>query len=343
MKPYSTTSALDTHRQALDRALRQALSTSQPALRRQALDEAARHLIHPKLAVESSLLDDSHAWKHEALIVSDAFEAVTNGMEDASLFDALDSIQSASPFAAWRTLILAVRAFYRGQDEEAARQALSVPKESPAAGLARVVLALIGRGASLTAEEARLSDQIARPDPMTDQWIQDLTEGLETDDENLFWDAFAAWLDLAAPETPEQSRAAVLWAWAQLEWRDFDEEVLLDLAAVHWGRSEAYRLAALGTAAWDAEGASLLWLRFLVSASREGRLDPGQLREARQLLEHFERAAGTLSEEASLTRASLVRSWNAETAQLGWPEGRIAETGDAARPARRDAQLDLFA
>jgi hypothetical protein len=321
------------------------LSTSQPALRRQALDDAARHLIHPKLILETSLLDDSHPWKHQALTVSDAFEAVTNGMEDRTLFEALEGWESSSPFTPWKNLILAIRDFYRGQDDDAARFAMAVPAASPAAALARVVLSLLGRLAGhLSRSETVLADQISRPDPMTDQWIQDVTEGLETDDEPLFWDAFAAWLDLAAPDAPEQARAAVLWAWAQLEWRDFDEQVLLDLSTVHWGRGEAYRLAALGTVSWDAEGASLLWLRFLLAASREHRLDREQLTEARELLDRFDRAAGPLTEEAKATRSALVKAWNAETNQLNWPQGRIVETAENPPPktAHEGGQLDLF-
>ena len=347
MKPHPTLTSLDAHRQELERSLRQALSTSQPALRRQALGEAARHLIHPRLVLETALLDESHPWKHEALTAADAFEAVTNGMEDRALVEALEDPDPESPFTPWKDLILAIRDFYRGWDDEAAAHAARVPSGSPAFALARVVLSLLGRLAGpLAAAEAALADQIARPDPMTEQWIQDVTEGLETDDEPLFWDAFAAWLDLAAPDAPEQARAAVLWAWAQLEWRDFDEQVLLDLSSVHWGRGEAYRLAALGTVAWDAEGASLLWLRFLLAAAREHRLDRGQLSEARALFDKFERAAGTLGAEARQTRSSLAQAWNAEIGQLGWPQGRVADTGEAApasKPPRAGGQLDLFA
>lgn len=344
MKPQPTSTPLDSHRHGFERALRQALSTSQPALRQQALADAARHLVHPKLVLESTLLAETHPWKIQALSVADAFEAVTNGMDDFTLFDALEDWEPGSPFAPWKPLILAVRAFYRGEDDVAARQASLVPAGSPASALAKVVLALLGRSGTLSSAGTKLADQIARPDPLTEQWIQDVTEGLETDDENLFWDAFAAWLDLAAPEAPEQSRSAVLWAWAQLEWRDFDEQVLLDLSAVHWGRSEAYRLAALGTVAWDPEGASLLWLRFLLAVSRDHLLTREQLAEARALLDRFERAAGELSDEARQTRSSLVRVWNAETAALNWPQGRIEESRPAPVPIARHAeQLELFA
>ncbi len=341
MKPQPVSTALDSHRQALERALRQAVSTSQPALRRQALDEAARHLVHPKLVLETPLLAETHPWKLQALAVADAFEAVTNGMEDFSLFEALEGWEPGSPFVPWRPLILAVRAFYRGDDENAARLAASVGT-GPASALARVVLALLGRAGALSAAERRLAEQISRPDPMTEQWIQDLTEGLETDDENMFWDAFSAWLDLAAPDAPEQSRSAVLWAWAQLEWRDFDEQVLLDLSAAHWGRAEAYRLAALGTAAWDPEGASLLWLRFLLAVAREGWMERETLTSARRLLDQFERAAGVLSPEAAHTRAALAEAWNAEIERWNWADGRI-EAPTAPAPTRHTTQLELFA
>jgi hypothetical protein len=332
----------------LDQALRQALGTSQPALRRQALDRAAAHLVHPRLILDSPLLDDKHPWRLEALAVSDAFEAVTNGMEEPGVFAALDDLEPESPFQPWRHLILGLHFFYEGLDEAVAAHLERIPVASPLAPLARMVARLCqGQRPSGPPALARLAELVLEPDPRLLAWVQDVAEGLETDNEDLFWEAFNDWLEAVAPSAPGRARSAVLWAWNQLEWRDFDEAVLLDLGSSLWGRAEAYRLAALGTLAWDPEGSALLWLRFLVSACREG-ADQSTLAEALTWLERFRQAAveqGTASPEWSDTWRNLTCAWNDEVAVRGWPAFALEAPASPAAPARpaSDGQLDLFA
>ena len=336
---------------ALEQALRQALGTSQPALREQALDRAARYLIHPRMILDSPLLTDSHPWRKEALVVADAFEAVTNGMEEPGVLEALDDLEASSPFQPWRHLILALHFFYEGLDEAVGARLDQIPPASPVSALARAVRALVdpARAGSLSGALTRLSEQVAQTDPLVHQWVQDLSEGLETDHEELFWGALADWLDAADEQAPEQARSAVLWAWAQLEWRDFDERMLLDLGAGLWGVAESCRLAAIGTLSWDAEGAALLWLRFLVAAAREGALDEATIGEARSLLEDFRRAAESAAPPASEwqeTWDNLALAWNTEAGLRGWTAWRLGvgpvEQSPLPRPAL-DGQLDLFA
>jgi len=166
-----------------------------------------------------------------------------------------------------------------------------------------------------------LAEAAARPDPSLVQAVKDVAEGLEGDHEDLFWEAFAEWLDRLAPGAPDTGKAAVLWAWKQLEWRDFDEAVLVDLSAAHWGRPEAFRLAALGTAAWDPEGAVLLWHRFLLGALREESLGADDLARARALADRFlasalEEAEG-LGPEGRTTLEALQNLWNQEASARG--------------------------
>lgn len=350
--PLSSTgpsASVERHRTALDQALRQALGTSQPALRRQALDQAARHLIHPRLILESPLLTDSHPWRHEALAVSDAFEAVTNGMEDPSVFEALEGLDPGSPFQPWKHLVLALHFYYAGLDEAVAAHLVRIPGHSPVAALARVVSSLIQGRAPLPGALAALANEVAKPDPEVQQWIQDVAEGLETDDEPLFYGALADWLETVAPVRPDRAQAAVVWAWNQLEWRDFDEATLLDLAESLWGRPESYRLAALGTVSWDAEGAALLWLRFLLSGVRDGTLDQPSAHEVRSLLDRFQRAAHAgdpPGEEWTKTWSALTLAWNTEAQLRGWGDLRLDVEAAPATPSPRpsvDGQLDLFA
>lgn len=335
------------HKAALDRALRQALGTAQAALRRQALDDAALHLIHPQLVLDSPLLTDSHPWRREALIVADAFESVTNGMEEPLVLEALDDLEEGSPFQPWRHLVLAIHFFYEGLDEAVEAHLARIPRNSPVAGLARTLDALVHLSvAGLPGALGRLADEVSRPDPVVQQCIQDVTEGLEADDEDLFFAALADWLDAVVDVRPDRARAAVVWAWTQLEWRDFDEATLITLGTNLWGRAEACRLAALGTVAWDPEGAALLWFRYLISGVRDGDLDETSAREVRGLLDRFQAAAGAAPDpEWTAAWEALAQGWNGDARERNWPDlavgAPVARTAPAPRPSV-DGQLDLF-
>jgi hypothetical protein len=343
-------STTDHHREALDQALRQALSTSQPALRKQALARAAQHLIHPRLILDSPLLTESHVWHREALVVSDAFEAVTNGMEEPGVLEALEALEPDSPFQAWRHLVLAIHFFHEGLDEAVAAHVAQLPSDSPTERLGRCLSAAIrGTNEGLSASQRRLTELLAQPDPALIQSVQDVAEGLETDDEGLFWSALADWLEAVAVVDPTRARSAILWAWNQLEWREFDEAVLLDLSTSLWGAAESYRLAALGTLSWDAEGAALLWLRFLLTLVRDG-ANQAEVADGRALLDRFGAAAEAASEpspEARETWHNLCGAWNAEMRVRGWSKLEIADRQPTATPSpapiATNGQLDLFA
>lgn len=343
-------STTDFHREALDQALRIALGTSQPALRRQALTRATNHLIHPKLILESALLTDAHPWRREALVISDALEAVTNGMEEPGVLEALEGLPPESPFQDWRHLVLALHFFYEHLDEAVAAHLEKIGPSSPLQALVRPLRAIVHAATErLSPAQRRLAEQVAQPDPLVQQWIQDVAEGLETEDEELFWSALADWLEHVSPTQPERARSAVLWAWNQLEWRDFDEAVLLDLASNLWGAAESFRLAALGSLPWDPEAATLLWLRFLLTAVRDG-CDPSTVTEGRVLLDRFREAAecqGGFSPDSQDIWSNLIGAWNAEVRARGWTHATVspeANTPVATLPRpSQDGQLDLFA
>jgi len=341
--PSQAELATEFHREALDQALRVAMGTSQPALRQQALKEATHHLIHPRLVLESPLLTDSHVWKREALAVSDAFEAVTNGMEELEILESLEALEPDSPFQPWRHWILALHFFYEGLDEAVSTHLTRIPPSSPVSVLARTLGGLLAGAAGMTLSQRRLVELVAHPDPVLVQTVQDVAEGLETDNENLFLGALTDWLETVAPKVPEKAKSALLWAWTQLEWRDFDEGALLNLGTSLWGSAESYRLAALGTLGWDAEGAALLWLRFLVSAVRDDTYEKASIREGREILDRFRHGIDAPSDEWIQTWQGLARTWNSELSIRAWTDLKVsleAETVAAARPS--DRQLDLF-
>ena len=232
--------------------------------------------------------------------------------------------------------------FYQGLDEAVSSHLAAIPPHSPVTALARTLNSLTSGHGSVNT--SRHLQEIVEPDAVLMQWVQDVAEGLETDQEDLFWSALTDWLEAVAPEKPQRAQAAVLWAWNQLEWRDFDEAVLLDLGTSLWGRTQSYRLAALGSLPWDPEGAALLWLRFLISAAREDSLTVSQFQEARALLDQFHQAALETqpSPEWDETWQGLSRSWNGEAMARNWPDLSLGIKAPSPRPVAMGAQLDLF-
>ncbi len=73
-------------------------------VRRDIESQLKQHFIDPFYVSRSKSLPDNDIMKIDARIVSDAFEAVTNGMYDDDLLKELSSISENSFFADWRYL-----------------------------------------------------------------------------------------------------------------------------------------------------------------------------------------------------------------------------------------------
>jgi len=336
---------------ALEAALQQFLATVQPFLRKQALQDASLHLIHPGMVLAAPQLTAAHPLRREALAVADAFEAVTNGMQTRDVMTALEALEEDSIFQPWRHLILGIHFFYEQLDEAASAHFLAVPLHSPLSALSRTLLSFLDLpgGVPVATSAARsLFEKIHRTDPELSALVQRLTDGLESGDEVDFWNTLADFLETC--RDGELGARCVLWVWGQLEWLDFDEQQLLDLTIALWAKPEAYRLAALGSAPWDPEASALFWMKFLIHALRDEVLSDSQLVEAHALVEEFYQAAVSTEpgppSDWLATWNTLAVSWTSECRlrRLSFPvplnpQHRVpvvAESGVR-------GQLDLFA
>jgi hypothetical protein len=211
---------------------------------------------------------------------------------------------------------------------------------------------LTASGNSLPGGYSALRNQIHVPDPELATMAQQLTDTLEGEQESLFWSVMADFLEDTALRDDVLAKRVALWAWNQLSWQTFDEGSLLEITTALWGKAEAFRLAALGSLAWDAEGASLLWGKFLIHGLRQDVLYGETLREAHKIASEFLSAAHdnqashesdiewletwealhrTLVSELSLRRISLPPLLEQEPTQTLWV------------PQASGGQLDLFA
>ena len=133
-----------------------------------------RDSLHPNQLIESPLLAANHPWRLEALAVSDAFESVTNGMEEPGVLEQLQNLEEASLLQPWRHLILAMHFYYENLDEAVVQHLQKIPQNCPISALGRMIQSLLqppSKG-NLTPTLGKLAEQVAQPDPLMLQWVQ---------------------------------------------------------------------------------------------------------------------------------------------------------------------------
>lgn len=94
-----------------------------------AFDEIRRLLINPLYLTNSPVLSDEHPLKVEGYIILDAFESVTNGMENLQALQDLEKIQVQSVLFPWKLLILGLKAFYEADDQQCVQFFNQIPKD----------------------------------------------------------------------------------------------------------------------------------------------------------------------------------------------------------------------
>jgi hypothetical protein len=234
-------------------------------------------------------LADSHPLKRQAILVMDALESVTNGMENPDVFDKLDDIPRESPFHAWISLVSALRAFYHGDPEEMVRKLDEIPPETPPKVLSRVLLHLSSldlREGPLTGIEQRLVQSVENPGGLISETLLQISEALESNREEIFSDAVAYLAKELYVTMPEISKRLFLWALAAQREKGWDDDILAAYGKLIFGIPESERLLALSYFDTAPEAALLYWSRFRKSVAGlpSGRPDTDTLEKIENFL-----------------------------------------------------------
>lgn len=128
-----------------------------------------RHVADPDLLANSKALPEGHPLKLQAAAVVRAFRAVTSRPALDGEVE-LPEISRRSPLAAWKSLIRAIDAFYRGRVDECLRWLDSIPPDTPSSRVIPVLTALISDReeglASATPAQTTLLGGIASDRPL---------------------------------------------------------------------------------------------------------------------------------------------------------------------------------
>ncbi len=95
-------------------------------------EEMRKRLINPLHVTNSALLPEEHPLKIQGYIILDAFESVTNGMENPQALGDLETIDHRSVFYPWKLLVLGLKAFYSGDDTTCRQLLGQIPQDCDA-------------------------------------------------------------------------------------------------------------------------------------------------------------------------------------------------------------------
>ncbi len=225
-----------------------------------------REINDPGVLDRSSILSDSSPLKKEAQIIIDAFEAVTNGMENPGAMEDLDSIDSRSPLFSWKCLTLAIDRFYR-QDYAEMQDFLSKVEEiSPAKQIEPVLLHLSGIEIieNPRRNQLRLIKSVQKDRSLFKDASRQIADAIEADSEDLFAETILLVARELKIKYPVEARRLALWSIKEAATREFSQGLFLKGYKLIFGNAEALRLFAIALKETEPDIAVLFWLQSLI-------------------------------------------------------------------------------
>lgn len=195
--------------------------------------------------------------------VSDAFEAVTNGMHNPEALEQLYAEGTDS--AEWVNMIHAIKAFYSQDFDAMDRLLQTVPQASKAAALKNVLYHMSGRSRSeeqLSYHEKKLSKRVTEDSRFLSSAIEQLKESIEYGEE-LFTETVSL-LIKEVKKSPEAAERLTLWSFRICIENGFDDEALADNIMMLFGQAEGLRLIALSLIETEPESALICFTRSLI-------------------------------------------------------------------------------
>jgi hypothetical protein len=199
------------------------------------------------MILDSAAVADRHPLRQEALAVSDAFEAVTNGMCDSETLARLDGVGGGSPLYPWVRLIRGIRAMYDGDSAGAVDHFGAIDRMSAPFYLAETLIRVFqSRGFSSTAGKA-FADGLFRDNRVVrDAFIQ-LETCAESGLDLLLADTLVLLLKELMLRDTDLARDVFLWSMNKWAGYLLSSETLPGRIRSLFGRTEGLELLAEAT------------------------------------------------------------------------------------------------
>jgi hypothetical protein len=244
-------------------------------------------LADPRELLNCGILHEEHRLYINALAVEDAFEAVTNGMENPTALERLSEVPDDSIVGPWKLCVFALKALYDGDIETLRSAASKIPEGAPPAHLANLALRIAG-GQLLSSEKRenresavlRFIDELVQSPDFVAAAGEQLEEALAMGMTDLYADTAVMLVRDLERDYPAAVADFAVWCFARLAEEDESLQPLIKRFKAVFGEAETLRLAALGIVKEDADAALFYWLRFTAAALSEDRLNRLELSAA---------------------------------------------------------------
>ena len=227
--------------------------------------ELKQHLTDPGILERSNLVNDE--LKEEARIILDAFEAITNGMQNPDVFTSVEAISKDSLLYLWKELIYAIKAFYEKNYEEMQSRLRKIDPDSPLSMFTPILLHLSGKSneKSSNKKQKAFIDNIIRDRSFIRSVIAQITESLEYDMEDLFLETSILMLHDLNNNYKEAARKFAIWTLETASKFKYSPTTLVSTCKKLFGNTEAYRITAIAMLNEEIDISLLFWLQSLLS------------------------------------------------------------------------------
>ncbi len=232
----------------------------------------ARELNDPGILDRSSLLADDAPLKKEAQIIIDAFESVTNGMENPEALSSINEIDNNSVLASWKFITLAIKAFYKRDYRKMLHFIHKIEDNTPPKKLGILLLHLSEKERIVAPDNAQKRFiELIQKDRSIFQSTRDLIEdALSNDMEELFIETTILLVREVKRKDAETAKRIALWSIGEAAAKDFSQTLFLRSYKNIFGQAESLRLFALALRTGEPDISILFWLQSLTARIRQG-------------------------------------------------------------------------
>lgn len=224
-----------------------------------------RDLYSPALIVSCDFIPADNRLMIEALILSDAFESLTNGMSDDLALDELDSISQDSLLHPWCCFTRSVYFFYKGDHESCLKHIQSIPEDSAAAAFRYFFEALLGSHSDNKIDTVwkDLKESVLESSKVIEDSIELIQESVQM--EGLFLESAGLLIRDIIKDDRDSATKILLWCFERLQELDVLSDKAVMKAKQLFGEQDGYRISSLASLSFDPDRSLVYWLHSLIS------------------------------------------------------------------------------
>ena len=251
-------------------------------VRRKIESQLNKHFVDPFYVSRSQTLPENDILKIDARIISDAFEAVTNGMYDEAVLSELSEVNNDSFFADWKFLTESLYYLYTENFLKADEVFRKIREDSIPSLVSPVFYKIISKDkitsiTGLSEAEKYFINNIIKDSISTKTSLEQIEENLKAEQEDRFIDNLTLLLSDLYVKDQNISKKLAAWGLKQLSVFDMSPSMFLENLKLIFGEYESYRLTALSFRDEDPELSLVFFIKAALIQIRNNSAEPFQI------------------------------------------------------------------